>query len=107
MRIEMAEQISKAELEQLARKHLWPCFSPLSETGTYPLIVSGDGCYVFDDDGKRYLDGLAGLFLTNVGHGRTELADAAPERGECALCLVVIGYGSVIVDFSCSLGLRL
>jgi len=68
MRIEIAEQISKAELEQLARKHLWPCFSALSETGTYPLIVSGDGCYVFDDDDKRYLDGLAGLFLTNVGH---------------------------------------
>lgn len=76
----MAEQLSKAELERLARKHLWPCFSPLSETGSYPLIVRGDGCYVFDDDGKRYLDGLAGLFLSNVGHGRTELAEAAYEQ---------------------------
>jgi adenosylmethionine-8-amino-7-oxononanoate aminotransferase len=76
----MAEQASKAELKRLARKHLWPCFSPLSESGAYPMIVSGDGCYVFDDEGKRYIDGLAGLFLTNVGHGRKELADAAYEQ---------------------------
>ena len=73
----MAEKVSKAELEQLAQKHLWPCFSPLRENGSYPIIVRGEGCYVFDDDGKRYLDGLAGLFLTNVGHGRREIADAA------------------------------
>jgi len=79
-RILVTEQISKKELERLARRHLWPCFSPLSDSNDYPLIVSGDGCYVFDSDGKRYLDGLAGLFLTNVGHGRTELADAAYEQ---------------------------
>ena len=76
----MAEQISKAELERLARRHLWGCFSPLSETDSYPIIVSGDGCHVVDDEGKRYIDGLAGLFLTNVGHGRKELADAAYEQ---------------------------
>jgi adenosylmethionine-8-amino-7-oxononanoate aminotransferase len=76
----MVAQHSRAELEELGRKHLWPCFSPLSKDRNLPLIVSGDGCYVFDDDGKRYLDGLAGLFLTNVGHGRKELADAAYEQ---------------------------
>lgn len=42
-----------------------------------PVIVSGDGCYVTDQYGKRYLDGLAGLFTVQVGHGRAELADAA------------------------------
>jgi adenosylmethionine-8-amino-7-oxononanoate aminotransferase len=76
----MSEQHSKAELARLARKHLWPCFSPLSDTTDYPIIVSGEGCYVFDYDGKRYIDGLAGLFLTNVGHGRKEVADAAYEQ---------------------------
>ena len=76
----MAEQKTKAEIEELARRHLWPCFSPLSKTHDFPIIVSGEGCYVFDDEGKRYLDGLAGLFLTNVGHGRRELADAAYEQ---------------------------
>ena len=48
--------------------------------GPHPLILSGYGCSVCDDDGKRYLDGLAGLFLTSVGHGRTELAGAAYEQ---------------------------
>jgi adenosylmethionine-8-amino-7-oxononanoate aminotransferase len=42
-----------------------------------PIIVAGEGCYVYDADGKRYLDGLAALFCVNAGHGRPELAEAA------------------------------
>ncbi len=42
-----------------------------------PIIVRGDGCYVYDEHGKRYLDGLSALYCVNVGHGRAELADAA------------------------------
>jgi adenosylmethionine-8-amino-7-oxononanoate aminotransferase len=42
-----------------------------------PIIVRGDGCYVYDEHGKRYLDGLSALYCVNVGHGRQELADAA------------------------------
>jgi len=42
-----------------------------------PIIVSGDGCYVYDADGKRYLDGLSALYCVNAGHGRPELAQAA------------------------------
>jgi adenosylmethionine-8-amino-7-oxononanoate aminotransferase len=45
-----------------------------------PMIVRGEGAYVFDEDGKRYLDGLAGLFVTQVGHGRPELAEAAARQ---------------------------
>src|SRR6202453_4593302 len=45
-----------------------------------PVIVRGSGPYVYDDKGKRYLDGLAGLFVSMVGHGRTELAEAAAEQ---------------------------
>jgi adenosylmethionine-8-amino-7-oxononanoate aminotransferase len=41
-----------------------------------PIIVKGEGCYVWDDKGNRYLDGLSALFCVNVGHGRTELGDA-------------------------------
>ena len=41
------------------------------------MIVRGDGPYVFDAQGKRYLDGLSGLFVVQVGHGRVELAEAA------------------------------
>ncbi len=53
-------------------------FTPYAEDWTkLPVIISGEGCYVTDDKGNKYLDGLAGLFTTQVGNGRAELADAA------------------------------
>jgi adenosylmethionine-8-amino-7-oxononanoate aminotransferase len=56
-------------------------FTPYSEDWSkLPVIVSGEGSYVTDDKGKTYIDGLAGLFTTQVGHGRTELADAAHKQ---------------------------
>jgi len=45
-----------------------------------PIITRGEGCYVFDDHGNRYLDGLSGLFCVNSGHGRTELGEAAARQ---------------------------
>ncbi|MDQ3356785.1 MAG: aspartate aminotransferase family protein [Actinomycetota bacterium] len=47
------------------------------EHGEVPIIVRGEGCYVYDENGKRYLDGLSALFCVNAGHGRAELGDAA------------------------------
>jgi adenosylmethionine-8-amino-7-oxononanoate aminotransferase len=67
-------------LAESARRHLWMHFtrhSTYSEGGHVPVIVRGEGAYVFDDAGRRYLDGLAGLFTVQVGHGRAELAEAA------------------------------
>ena len=45
-----------------------------------PVIVKGDGCTSGTPRGKRYLDGLAGLFVVQVGHGRQELAEAAAKQ---------------------------
>ncbi|MFM8310359.1 MAG: aminotransferase class III-fold pyridoxal phosphate-dependent enzyme, partial [Ilumatobacteraceae bacterium] len=45
-----------------------------------PIIVRGEGCHVYDRHGTRYLDGLSGLFTVQVGHGRTELAEAAAQQ---------------------------
>src|SRR5919112_2126499 len=45
-------------------------------TRDYPRIVRGEGCYLFDEDGRRYLDGSGGAYVVNVGHGVTEIADA-------------------------------
>jgi adenosylmethionine-8-amino-7-oxononanoate aminotransferase len=50
------------------------------DPGRLPVIVRGDGCHVFDERGRRYLDGLAALFCVNAGHGRRELADAARDQ---------------------------
>jgi adenosylmethionine-8-amino-7-oxononanoate aminotransferase len=45
-------------------------------TRTYPRIVRGEGCYLYDADGRRYLDGCGGAYVANVGHGVSEIADA-------------------------------
>ncbi len=65
-----------------AQRHLWMHFTPLSEDrhALPPLIDRGEGCYVWDAAGKRYLDGLSGLFTVQIGHGRAELAEAAAEQ---------------------------
>jgi adenosylmethionine-8-amino-7-oxononanoate aminotransferase len=62
--------------------HLWLHFTRMAgyREGGAPTIVRGDGAYVWDDQGRRYLDGLAGLFVVNAGHGRTELAEAAAKQ---------------------------
>jgi adenosylmethionine-8-amino-7-oxononanoate aminotransferase len=66
--------------QEAAQRHLWLHFTPMGKFGKereIPIIVRGEGCYVWDEHGKRYLDGLAALFCVNVGHGRAELAEAA------------------------------
>ena len=45
-----------------------------------PVIVRGSGQYVYDQHGKRYLDGLAGLFVSQIGHGRNEVAEAGARQ---------------------------
>ncbi|MEP6599594.1 MAG: aspartate aminotransferase family protein, partial [Actinomycetota bacterium] len=62
-----------------ARDHLWMHFTRQSSYATAPVptIVRGEGAYIWDVNGKRYLDGLAGLFVVQAGHGRVELAEAA------------------------------
>src|SRR5215210_3589058 len=56
-------------------------FTPYAEDWSkLPVIVSGEGCYVTDDRGNTYVDGLAGLFTTQVGHGRGELAEVAAKQ---------------------------
>ena len=70
---------SSQSLSERARRHLWMHFTRLGADphAPLPIIVSGDGCYVHDAEGKRYLDGLSALYCVNVGHGRAELAEAA------------------------------
>jgi adenosylmethionine-8-amino-7-oxononanoate aminotransferase len=72
-------------LQAAARRHLWLHFtrmSTYSDDHEMPLIVRGEGAYVYDSKGKKYLDGLAGLFVSMAGHGRTEIADAAAKQAK-------------------------
>ena len=79
---QQAERLSAS-----ARDHLWMHFTRLSsyQDSPVPIIVRGEGAYVYDIQGRRYLDGLSGLFTVQVGHGRRELAEAAAKQaGELA-----------------------
>src|SRR6266496_1345648 len=73
-----------ADLSAKARDHLWMHFTRLSSYANSPVptIVRGEGAYIFDVNGKRYLDGLAGLFVVQAGHGRHELAEAAYRQAQ-------------------------
>lgn len=72
--------MSPEQLQQAARDHLWLHFTRMSSyrDADVPVIVRGDGCYLEDVHGKRYLDALAGLFSVNIGYGfGAEIAEAA------------------------------
>jgi adenosylmethionine-8-amino-7-oxononanoate aminotransferase len=71
------------DLQQLAKDHLWMHFTRMGgfETEDVPIIVRGDGCYLEDASGRRYLDALAGLFSVNIGYSfGDEIGQAAHEQ---------------------------
>ncbi|WP_067825099.1 aspartate aminotransferase family protein [Nocardia inohanensis] len=70
------------QASRVIRDNLWMHFTQQhARSGEdTPVIVRGEGAYIFDDKGNRYLDGLAGLFAVQVGHGREELAEAAARQ---------------------------
>ncbi|PZS34324.1 MAG: aspartate aminotransferase family protein [Pseudonocardiales bacterium] len=74
-----AQSFDAADLSAKAHEHLWMHFTRLSSYAQNPVptIVRGEGARIFDVNGKSYLDGLAGLFVVQAGHGRLELAEAA------------------------------
>ena len=81
----MSTEYSKNQIEALqekAKRHLWLHFTRMSSyaAADMPVIVRGEGNYVYDQHGKRYLDGLAGLFVSQIGHGRTEVAEAGARQ---------------------------
>ncbi|GAA3591355.1 aspartate aminotransferase family protein [Klugiella xanthotipulae] len=72
-----------ASLQKKAQDHLWMHFSRQSTVANgVPIITKGEGHHIWDINGKKYFDGLAGLFVVNAGHGRQRLADAAARQAK-------------------------
>ncbi|SIS41304.1 aspartate aminotransferase family protein [Neptunomonas antarctica] len=71
-------------LQQKAKDHLWMHFTRMGfyKDNDIPIITHGEGCYVYDTHGKKYIDGLAGLFTSQLGHGRTDIAKAVAKQTE-------------------------
>jgi adenosylmethionine-8-amino-7-oxononanoate aminotransferase len=76
----VAPGLSPAELQRAARDHLWLHFTRMGgyRDAEIPVIVRGEGCYLEDANGKRYLDALAGLFAVQIGYSYgDEVGEAA------------------------------
>jgi hypothetical protein len=79
---EAPQAAANRHLQASAHRHLWLHFTRMSSytEGNMPVIVRGSGQYVYDNRGKRYLDGLSGLFVSQIGHGRAEVAEAGARQ---------------------------
>ncbi|MFL5823152.1 MAG: aspartate aminotransferase family protein [Solirubrobacteraceae bacterium] len=77
-----ALQAQGSSLQDSARAHLWMHFTRMGAYAEHeiPIIVRGEGCYVYDEHGRRYLDGLSALFCVNIGHGRADVVQAGVEQ---------------------------
>lgn len=74
--------MTASDIRNRAQQHLYPHFTAgqVWNDKNLPIIVKGEGSYLFDESGERYLDGLAGLFCANIGHGRQDIPKAAYEQ---------------------------
>ncbi len=91
----MTDYGNYAELQESAKRHMWLHFTRMSSfsDADIPVIVRGSGEYVYDQRGKRYLDGLAGLFVSQIGHGRTEVAQAGARQASELAYFPLWSYG--------------
>ena len=76
--------MTNKELHSQAYRHLWMHFTNMEtyKEQDVPIITHGEGCYIYDSNGEKYLDGLSGLFVSQVGHGRKEIAQAMAKQAE-------------------------
>ena len=84
-------------LQRGAARHLWPHFAALgAERPT--VFVRGEGCYLWDESGRRHLDALSSLFCVNAGHGRAALAEAAAGQARTLAYATTWGTGAPARD---------
>jgi adenosylmethionine-8-amino-7-oxononanoate aminotransferase len=83
---DLQQLTERHDLQELAKRHLWMHFTRMGaydhDEAEVPIIARGEGCYVYDTNGNRYLDGLSALYCVNIGHGRAELGEAAARQAK-------------------------
>ena len=86
MTIEAAVSFSGEVIEDYITRglaHLWvhtQQYTDLAKPDGFKVITKGDGVWLWDIKGRRFLDAMSGLWVVNAGHGRTELAEVAAEQ---------------------------
>jgi adenosylmethionine-8-amino-7-oxononanoate aminotransferase len=68
------------EWQEKDNRYVWHAMSGHDPEASTMIVEKGDGAWITDTDGNRYLDGMSGLWCVNVGYGREELASAAYEQ---------------------------
>jgi putrescine---pyruvate transaminase len=84
MTLDLANRPSPADLWEMDRAHAlhpWTNFGPFERDGSL-VIARGEGCYLWDAEGRRYLDAVGGMWCTNVGLGRRDMARAIADQVE-------------------------
>ncbi|MFB9376839.1 aspartate aminotransferase family protein [Kineococcus gynurae] len=86
----------KGDLAAAARDHLWMHFARMGAYQDHPapVIDRAEGAYLWDTHGHKVLDGLSGLFVVQVGHGREELAEVMAEQARKLAFFPVWGYAT-------------
>jgi len=81
-RADRRDRVDQADLQRQVHDHLLLNFTDLADFATrdVPVFVRGEGCYVIDAGGRRFIDGLSGLFCTNLGHSFGPEIGAAAQR---------------------------
>ena len=77
--------MTKKNIAEMAKQHLWPHQLPWNvqaEKDGLTIFESAKGSILKDVHGKEYIDGISGLWVVNVGHGRAEIADAMAEQAK-------------------------
>jgi len=90
------KQFDTYALNQQDKDHLlhpWQVFDTFKKDGAMP-IAAADGAYIYDSDGNRYLDAVGGLWCTNIGLGRKDMADAIAEQ------VCTMAYANPFVDMT-------
>ncbi|MBE9535838.1 MAG: adenosylmethionine--8-amino-7-oxononanoate transaminase, partial [Proteobacteria bacterium] len=88
---------NKKTLSEIDRKHIWHPFTQMKEWETdEPLIIeSGEGCYLTDTEGKRYIDGVSSLWVTVHGHRKKEIDDAVKVQLDKIAHSTLLGLSNV------------
>ena len=82
---EVSSQFDQYDTQDIRQKdidhfvHPWTDFETFHEKGSL-VVAESEGAYIFDSDGRRYLDGIGGLWCVNAGYGRAEIGQAMAEQ---------------------------
>ncbi|OPY83052.1 MAG: L-Lysine-8-amino-7-oxononanoate aminotransferase [Syntrophorhabdus sp. PtaU1.Bin153] len=85
------------QLTEWDKKYIWHPFTQMKDyMGAEPLIIEkGEGCYLVDVDGNRYIDGVSSLWVLVHGHGKRELVDAIEKQSKVLCHSTLLGLGNV------------